>query len=58
MIARELGWRGDEVEGVPPGYAYEKVECAMQGVRDYLKYIKRGFARTTHLTSSTSATDA
>jgi hypothetical protein len=23
----------------------------MQGVRDYLKFIKRGFARTTHLTS-------
>jgi N-acetyl sugar amidotransferase len=51
VIARELGWQGDEVEGVPPGYEYEKVECAMQGVRDYLKYIKRGFARTTHLTS-------
>jgi N-acetyl sugar amidotransferase len=51
VIARELGWRGDAVEGVPPGYEYEKVECAMQGVRDYLKYIKRGFARTTHLTS-------
>jgi N-acetyl sugar amidotransferase len=51
LISRELGWRGDEVEGVPPGYEYEKVECAMQGVRDYLKYIKRGFARTTHLTS-------
>ena len=51
VIVRELGWHGDEVEGVPPGYEYEKVECAMQGVRDYLKYIKRGFARTTHLTS-------
>ena len=51
VIARELGWKGSPVEGVPAGYEYEKVECAMQGVRDYLKYIKRGFARTTHLTS-------
>ena len=51
VISRELGWQGSEVEGVPPGYEYEKIECAMQGVRDYLKFIKRGFSRTTHLTS-------
>jgi N-acetyl sugar amidotransferase len=51
LIARELGWQGSPVEGVPAGYEYEKIECAMQGVRDYLKFIKRGFARTTHLTS-------
>jgi hypothetical protein len=51
LIARELGWQGSEVEGVPPGYEYEKIECAMQGVRDYLKFIKRGFSRATHLTS-------
>jgi len=51
VIARELGWKGSPVEGVPPGYEYEKVECSMQGVRDYLKFIKRGFSRATHLTS-------
>ena len=51
LIHEELGWEGDEVEGVPPGYAYEKIECAFQGIRDYCKYIKRGFARVTHLTS-------
>jgi N-acetyl sugar amidotransferase len=50
-IARELGWQGDQVEGVPREYPYEKVECAMQGVRDYLKFLKRGYARTAHLTS-------
>jgi N-acetyl sugar amidotransferase len=50
-IRDELGWTGDDVEGVPPGYEYEKVECALQGVRDYLKHIKRGYSRTTHLTS-------
>jgi N-acetyl sugar amidotransferase len=27
VIARELGWEGNAVEGVPPGYEYEKVEC-------------------------------
>ena len=51
IIQRELGWQGSTVEGLPAGYEYEKTECAMQGVRDYLKFIKRGFARTSHLTS-------
>lgn len=51
IIKQELGWRGDEVENVPPGYDYEKVECYLQGVRDYIKYIKRGYARVTHLAS-------
>lgn len=51
IIKKELGWHGDKVEGVPSEYDYDKIECAMQGVRDYLKFIKRGFARTTHLTS-------
>ncbi len=49
IIKRELGWQGDEVEGVPPAYDYEKIECFMQGVRDYIKFLKRGFGRTTHL---------
>ena len=51
IIRKELGWKGDIVEGVPPGYQYEKIECAFQGIRDYCKFIKRGFARVTHLTS-------
>jgi N-acetyl sugar amidotransferase len=51
IIRRELGWQGDEVEGVPPQYDYDKIECAMQGARDYIKYLKRGFGRTAHLTS-------
>lgn len=51
VIADELGWEGDEVENVPPGYNYEKIECYMQGVRDYIKYIKRGYTRPSHLAS-------
>ena len=51
VIKQELDWREDVVEGVPPNYSYEKIECYMQGVRDYIKYLKRGFGRTTHLTS-------
>ena len=51
IIKKELNWKGDIVEGIPPEYDYEKIECYMQGVRDYLKYIKRGFGRTSHLTS-------
>jgi N-acetyl sugar amidotransferase len=51
LIARELGWQGSEVEGVPAEYSFEKIECFMQGVRDYLKFLKRGYGRTAHLTS-------
>ena len=51
IINREIGWEGDQVEGVPPQYPYEKGEYQLQGPRDYLKFIKRGYARVTHLTS-------
>jgi N-acetyl sugar amidotransferase len=51
IIRRELGWQGDDVEGVAPRYRHDKIECFMQGVRDYLKYLKRGYGRTAHLTS-------
>lgn len=51
IIHDELGWQGDRVENVPEQYNYEKIECHMQGVRDYIKYIKRGYTRPTHLAS-------
>jgi len=52
IITRELGWKGDDVEGMPRGlYPYEKIECYMQGVRDYIKYLKRGYARVTQMTA-------
>jgi N-acetyl sugar amidotransferase len=51
IIMDELGWKGDIVENVPDNYNYEKIECYMQGVRDYIKYLKRGFTRPTHLAS-------
>lgn len=51
IIMKELGWEGDQVENVPNEYNYEKIECYMQGVRDYIKYIKRGYTRPTHLAS-------
>ena len=50
-IIYELDWKGDIVEGIPEEYDYEKIECMMQGVRDYIKFIKRGFGRTSHLVS-------
>jgi len=49
IIQRDLGWKGDRVENVPPEYSYEKIECYMQGVRDYIKFIKRGYSRPSHL---------
>lgn len=51
IIKHELDWQEDMVEGVPEEYGYEKIECFVQGVRDYIKFLKRGFGRTTHLTS-------
>lgn len=50
LIMNELGWQGDEVEGMPPElYKYEKIECQMQGVRDYIKYLKRGYSRVSQM---------
>ena len=49
LIKDELSWEEDLNAGIPPEYGYEKVECAVQGIRDYLRYIKRGYGRTTHL---------
>lgn len=51
IIKKELSWKADSPEGVPPEYDYEKIECSVQGIRDYLKFIKRGFGRTAHLMS-------
>ena len=51
LIEKELGWKGQPVEGVPPEYSYEKVECTYQGMRDYAKYVKRGYGRANHLLS-------
>ena len=51
VIKNQLGWEEDLNSGIPPEYAYEKVECQMQGVRDYIKYIKRGSGRTAHLSA-------
>jgi len=52
LIQNELGWKGDQVEGMPwDVYPYEKIECSMQGVRDYIKYLKRGYGRVTQMTA-------
>ena len=51
LIKRELGWKGQPVEGVPPEYDYEKIECSFQGMRDWAKYVKRGYGRSNHLLS-------
>ena len=52
LIQDELGWRGDQVEGMPWGeYSYEKIECSMQGMRDYIKYLKRGYSRISQMTA-------
>ncbi|WP_198009924.1 adenine nucleotide alpha hydrolase family protein [Legionella tunisiensis] len=52
-IKEELGWQPDELEGVPNevNTTGEKIECFMQGTRDYIKYIKRGYSRITQINS-------
>ncbi len=51
LIMDELGWKSDELEGVPSEINQEgaKIECWMQGTRDYIKYLKRGYGRVTQL---------
>ena len=50
LIERELGWKGEQVEGMPwDEYSYEKIECYMQGMRDYIKYLKRGYSRVSQM---------
>lgn len=52
LIEKELGWQGDQVEGMPwEEYPYEKIECQMQGMRDYIKYLKRGYSRVSQMTA-------
>ena len=46
LIKNELGWKQDEVEGLPEEFSMEKIECRVNGIRDWLKYVKRGFGRT------------
>lgn len=51
VIKRELGWKADELEGVPDvinGHG-EKIECSMQGSRDYIKFLKRGYSRVSQI---------
>ena len=53
LIKKELGWKSDDLEGVPTGCnsSCEKIECFMQGPRDYIKYTKRGYSRVSQITS-------
>ena len=51
IIKEELGWQEDEIESGFPGPTYEKIECMFTGIRDYVKYLKRGFSRISHLTT-------
>lgn len=51
IIKRELGWKVDALEGVPVdinGHG-EKIECFMQGARDYIKFAKRGYSRVAQI---------
>ena len=45
IITRELGWKRRQMEG---SYVdWDKVDCPYEPIRDWQKFIKRGFGRTT-----------
>ena len=48
-----MGWKVDELEGVPNNINQhgEKIECFMQGTRDYVKFLKRGYSRVSQINS-------
>jgi hypothetical protein len=46
ILEKDLGWTPAEVEGLHPYFSGEKVECYLQGTRDYLRYMKRGYSRS------------
>lgn len=48
-IKSELGWMEGEVVGAAT--TYEHIDCKYTGIRDYIKFLKRGFGRHTHLAS-------
>lgn len=45
FIKKYFHWKEIEMEGAYKGY--KSVECIMQGVHDFMCYLKRGFGRTT-----------
>lgn len=53
LIKSELDWKNDELEGVPTeiNVQGEKIECFMQGTRDYIKFLKRGYGRVTQISA-------
>jgi N-acetyl sugar amidotransferase len=53
VIKRELEWESDELEGVPTelNTPSEKIECFLQGARDYVKYLKRGYSRISQISA-------
>lgn len=53
IIKEELGWESDELEGVPGEINQhgEKIECFMQGPRDYIKFLKRGYTRVSQISA-------
>jgi N-acetyl sugar amidotransferase len=49
LIKREFGWKGSNVEG--SFVDYDKIECKYVGIRDYIKFIRRGYGRSAQLAS-------
>ena len=47
IIKNLYGWKTDKLEGVPDQLNPfgSKIECYMQGTRDYIKFLKRGYSR-------------
>ena len=52
ILKNELGWNGDEAEKQDSNQSdIEHIDCKFIGIRDYIKYLKRGYGRHTQLAS-------
>ena len=49
IVKEELGWKEGKIEGAST--TFEHIDCKFTGIRDYIKFLKRGFARNTQLAS-------
>lgn len=49
IIKEELGWKEGKVEGAST--TFEHIDCKFTGIREYIKFLKRGYGRNTQLAS-------
>jgi len=49
ILKKEVGWKEGEVKGAST--TFEHIDCKFTGIRDYIKFLKRGYGRNAQLAS-------